>query len=506
MGADNPFERLAMPRPHERLLVALHAASLNDLSPDEEFVVAQIAEMSGDWGIRPFAVGGSPPQWRGLPVMDFAGNGAGLWSETGRIQWDATTSSVSGLSVFDSTRQILARSLSEHGLAAAHDVLAAHEAGARFVVSKDRILLKARDGSPLREANVLTPLEAGVLIGVWSRATDRNGHFSYWTAGDFMYYWALARALTPAGWPAFAALVHGSRVFPRGERLEALAQSILTRLDYLVEALDDMFVLWQREVSNPVTEDVGNLFDGILLRGWAVQDNVAVLVSTWFGVAMDDPRTISLHEPKWRKAVRELGPAAAAVVEAIQPAARRLRASQTLRDHAVHREVLRPMRFRRDDGDERAMFLLPSEISTELRTRLTSAGEKAENWGLEEEITLHPGHNRVDHGGGYVEEFEAPGPGGAFLDPMAFASHFVASVAKLANEVFAAIEPASDLRLPEPLRARALRSDREPWASVEIGWQLVLVSPLSGLAPWASPDLSASSCRVGPASAGEGSP
>jgi hypothetical protein len=501
MGADNPFERLTAARPQERIIAALHVPSLTDLSPDEDFVIGQMAGQGDDWGVRTFAVGGSPPQWRGLPVMEFAGDGHVLWSETGRIQWDATTSSVSGLTVFDSTQQILARALSERGLAAAHDVLAAHEAGARFVVSKDRSLLKARDLDPLREANVLTPLEAGVLIGVWSRATDRNGHFSHWAAGDFMYYWALARALTPAGWPAFAALVHGSRVFPRGEQLEALAQSILTRLDYLVEALDDMFVLWQREVTNPVTEDVGNLFDGILLRGWAVQDNVAVLVSTWFGVATDDPRAISLHDRKWRKAVRDVGPAAAAVVEAIQLTAHRLRASQTLRDHAVHREVLRAMRLRRDDGDERATFLLPSVISSELRAGLTSAGEKPQNWGLDEEITPHTVHSRVDHGDGYVEEFEEPSLGGAFLDPMAFASRFVASVAKLADEVFTAIAPASDLRLPEPLRARALRSDREPWASVEVGWQLVLTSPLSGLAPWASPEAFAASTRVGSASA-----
>lgn len=499
--ADNPFERLAAPRPHERLVAALHIPGLTDLSPDEAFVISQIAEQPDDWGVRPFAVGAAAPVWRGLPVMQFDGDSTAPWSESARIQWDATTKSVSGLALFESTREILRRSLSERDMVAAHDVLAAHEAGARFVVTKDRHLLECRDLVPLLDVNLLTPLEAGVVMGVWSRATDRNGLFSHWAAGDFMYYWALARALTPAGWPAFAALVHGSRVFPNGDRLEALAQSILTRLDYLVEALDDLFVLWQREATNPVTEDVGNLLDGILLRGWAVQDNIAVLTSKWFGIATDDPRLISLHDRRWRKAVRDVSPRAAAVLDAIQPTARLLRASQTLRDHAVHREVLRTMRLRREDGDERATFLLPSVLGGELRTGLTSAGERPQDWGLAEEIQPHTVHNTIDHGGGYVEEFEGPSLSGAFLDPMAFAARFVASTAKLANAAFAAIAPESDPRLPEPLRARSLRLDREPWASAEVGWQLVLTSPLSALVPWASPDAGTASRRIDAGSA-----
>ena len=39
----------------------------------------------------------------------------------------------------------------------------------------------------------------------------------------------------------------------------------------------------------------------------------------------------------------------------------------------------------------------------------------------------------------------------------------------------------------ELLRERALASPRETWAAPEVGWQLVLASPLSGLVPWAEP-------------------
>jgi hypothetical protein len=495
--ADNPFERVAG-RPHrERLVVALHVPGLTDLTPDEAFVVGQITEASEDWGLRAFAVGDDAPRWRGVPVMQFLRRGVGPWSEAGRIQWDADKYFESGLAMLESTVEFLRSQLSEHTMAAAHDVRAAYDAGAQFVVSSDRAILKARSVRGLHEVNVLTPLEAGVLMGAWSRATGRNGLFSHWASGDFMYYWALARALTPAGWPAFGAFIHGRRVFPSGDRLEALAQSILTRIDYLVEALDDLYLLWQREVTNPVIEDITNLLDGILLRGWAVQDNAAVLISTWFGAGLDDPARISLHERAWRKAVRDSGPGAAAVIDAVQPTALRLRASQTLRHHAVHRETLSAMRVRRENGDEEASIFLPAPVSSDLRTGLQSAGEKPQDWGLDDEIAPHLVQHSVDHGNGYVEEFEAEGFGGAFLDPMAFAARFIATVAQLANDLFGSLQPAEDPRLPEPLRSRALRSEREPWATPEVGWQLVLASPLSGLVPWASPDAVASTGPAG---------
>ena len=70
---------------------------------------------------------------------------------------------------------------------------------------------------------------------------------------------------------------------------------------------------------------------------------------------------------------------------------------------------------------------------------------------------------------------------------MAFAARFEAGAAQLANDLFAAVRPAEDPRLPELLRERALASPRETWAAPEVGWQLVLASPLSGLVPWAEP-------------------
>lgn len=483
----SPFDRLVAASRHERLVVAIHASFMEDLRPDEAFVIDQIRQAPDEWGVRTFAVGTEARDWNHIPVMQFERRGGGMFGEVGKIEWDALTESETGLALFDGAQAFLKTQVPGRALHAVHDVLAAAEAGAHVVVSRDRDVLRARDKRVLRDANVLTPLEAGVAIGVWSRATGRNGTFAHWVSGDFMYYWALARALTPAGWPAFAAFVHGSRVFPEGERLQALAQSILTRLDYLVEAVDDMYVLWQREVTNPVVEDISNLLDSILLRGWAIQDNAAVLLSTWFGVEQDDPARVSLHDARWRKAIRDSGPEAGKVLVLLEPARLRLAASQTLRHHAVHRETLSAMTVQAEGGQKGVSLFLPAPSSGELRSALQSAGEAPADWGLGDEIAPHAVHNSVDHGDGYVEEFEEDAAGGTFLDPMLFAARFVAAVAELANGLFAALRPADDPRLLAPLRERALRSPRERWASAEFGWQLVLASPLSGLVRWAEP-------------------
>jgi hypothetical protein len=88
-----------------------------------------------------------------------------------------------------------------------------------------------------------------------------------------------------------------------------------------------------------------------------------------------------------------------------------------------------------------------------------TAGEKPVDWGLDTETEPHVVHNSVDHGGGYLEAYEEPASGGAFLDPMPFAAHFVAAVAELANGLFAVLRPADGPRLPDHLRARGASAE-----------------------------------------------
>ena len=444
-------------------------------------MVEQIAGNPDDWGFRTFAVGSEDARWRDVPVLQFKRQGRGPWAETGRINWTDETWFESGLAMLAVTLAMLERELPPETMPVAHDVRASHESGAHFVVTKDAAMLSARDLPGLREVNVVTPIEAGVLMGAWSRATGRNGLFSHWVAGDSMSYWALTRGITPGGWSAFGAFVRGSRVFERGDRIQSLAQSMFTRLDYMVEALDDLFVLWQRDVTNPVIDDISNLLDGALLRGWAVQDNVALLVSNWFGVGLQQPERISLHERLWRKAIRAHSTEGGRIIHALEPWRQVLRATESLRHHAVHRESFGSIRVQTADGQEHSRIFLPARVSADLRQDLRSAGLQPIHWGLEDQVEAHDVHHTVDHGGGFFEEFDEMDGGGAFLDPVPFTAQFVASVAGLANALFLSLHPETDPRLPVRLRTLAATPSNEKWASPEMAWRLILTSPLSGL-------------------------
>lgn len=472
-------------------MVALHVPGLTRLTADEQFIIGELLERSHDWGLDRFAYGGGVGNWCGSPVLAIEVV-EGMDIEQGRLDWGDGRRSLTTAAPVHGSLVARLREAPDTTRRACFDTLAAHGAGAHFVVSGDRALLRLRDEDALRECNVVTPLEAGVLMGVWARATGRGGTFAHWSGSDHLYYWALTRAIAPAAWPGFAAFIYGERVFDNGERLAALAQSILARLDYLVEALDDLAVTWHRKTDNPTMDEMRDLFDGIVLRGWAIQDNVALLIGTWLGVDLPRPTNWSIHERAWRKAVRDAGPVGRSVIDRIGPTARRLRASEPLRHHAVHREAISAINVRTAAGAEEARLNLPAEISTEVRCALTNAGQSPAAWGLSPEIPALQTHCVIDHGDGLVDEFDEERGGGAYLEPMAFATRFVASTAELADRSFAALDPARDVRLPEALRVRAMRPPEPRWAQPDVAHDLILTSPLSGLVPWAAGRRSAS--------------
>jgi hypothetical protein len=349
--ADNPFSRLRQPRIQERLLAALHAPGLSDLSPDEQFVVDQLVERAGDWGFDRFACGGDQDDWRGVPMLVIE-RIQDMDIEQSRINWGGGRTSTSVVPPAHGSLAVQLRGRTEKSRRVCRDALAAFGAGAHLVVSTEEALLRLRDEGGLRECNVVTPLEAGVLIGVWARATGRGGTFAHWVSADHIYYWALSRAVTPAGWPGFAAFVRGNRVFPDGQRIEALAHSILARLDFLVEALDDLYAAWQRDTNNPTIDEIGSLFDTIVLRGWAIQDNVALLVGLWTGINLSRPTDWSIHSNDWRGAVRRSGQAGRRAIDMMQASRLRLLATLGLRHHAVHREALGIVNLVSEEGTE----------------------------------------------------------------------------------------------------------------------------------------------------------
>ncbi len=473
-GDPPPFDRLFASRLDDELVVAIHASVRGRLTEDESFVLGEAAKDGREWGLRTFSIGSAEPFAPGVPHASVVHES----SDTGAyasVRWNGGDER--GASLIDAAA-ITAwadASLPSASASMVVDTAMAERLGADAVVVTDKRLLALRDDQRLRHINLLSPLELGPVMGVWARATEAGGHFAH-HADRSLYYWSLARALTPAAWPSYAALVYGRRVFPEGESLAALAESVLTRLDYLLRTLDQMAIAWEAS-ADAARDHLEQEFDNVLLRVWAIHDTLARLVGTWFGVTGIDHRAWSLSKRDWRDAVRKRG--GAEVLRAIDKTRPLIEASAEFRHHAAHRERLSHVRIHTATGRQ-ASIRVTAPLSDEVRAQLASARQDPEAWGLSEPLPPHTvGHHAKV--GDEMDEFETLDPGGVFVDPMLFSARLVAAVAELANDVFAALAPADDPRLPDKRRDLARARPRELWFAPEHGWHFAMTSPLAGL-------------------------
>lgn len=478
---DNPFERVSHPAAGERLLVGIQATSFGTLTADEEFVLDELQREPDAWGLRPFATGPAEPPLGDLPSVVIDDRSERGVSQL-RLRWNATDEYGSALFDVDGIRTwasgVAPASSTRHIV----EAVAAEQIGAHVVITADPHLLALNRGGRLAELNVLTPLELGPVMGIWARASGAGGSFAHYHPVLSLYHWCLARALTPAAWPGFGAFVLGERIFPNGRLLSELAGSVLDRLDYLLETLDEMAVIWQRDVNNPTLDRLTGLMDNVLLRTWAVRDNLALLIGHWYQIDLPERTAWTLGDSRWRRAVRAKG--GRRLLETVLPLSGPINATEELRHHTIHRESLKAMRYQTDAGVE-ARVRLRRPLSSQIRTRLTAAAQSPSDWGLGDDYPPHEVEHIVDQGGGLEDRFIEGDPGGLFLDLVPFAVHLVAAVARLANGVLAEIDPASDPRLPEALRVLARTMPPDRMFSPELGWQFALTSPVAGLVPWA---------------------
>lgn len=469
-SSGNPFERIASRRTDELLWVGLDLDTLKDPTDDERFLMDQLVNHPADWGAKPFGIGGDGARWTPLPILEVQRRPDSddalvvvRWSD--REHSSAALTRLAGIAGW--ARQRLPRGSRER----AQQALALHEMGAHIVVTKEPGILRKREDEPVRAFNLVSPAEACVLLGGWARAAGFGATFAHFDKADSMYYWALARSLAPASWTSFAAWVYGEREFPRGRLLVDLAQSVLTRLTYLVETLDAMASDWQRDVSNDTIDRLAGRLDDVLLRVWAIQDNLALLIGEWFQIELPIRKEWSLRNPDWRAAVKTTGEPGKRLLARLQIPLRTLKASEGPRHHAIHRESLGGLWYKAGSRDE-PKVRLPADVGKSVVNGLHNAGQRPESWGVGPEIAPDPG-------GEY--------PGGVLLDPFVFAVRLTASVAEVANIVFATLDPANDGRLPAELRLKALAAPSDPWFRPDAGWEMLLTGPLAGLTPWISP-------------------
>lgn len=151
----------------ERLIVALHAPALAELTADEQCLVDELVERPGNWGFERFACGGDPAGWRGFPMLGFQPV-EGTDIESAMLKWGDGRESSSVVLPAHGSLVARLRTARQHQQDACRDARGALAAGAHMIVTTDRDPLSLRDEDTLRDCNVVTPLEMAVLMGIWS--------------------------------------------------------------------------------------------------------------------------------------------------------------------------------------------------------------------------------------------------------------------------------------------------------------------------------------------------
>ena len=485
---DNPFRAARLREGVRELHVGIHTAGLSDAPTAEQVVVRQelttarprVSELIRSAG--PERTGVQPD----VPVVSLQGKNPGSTTAVMVTSDQETHSAVTGHDLWrfivdeelrDPTR--MQTLLELEGLVAM---------GADFVVTEDRTMLELRDHNLLGRLRLVTPDEALVLVGVWSRTVHRAFVRGPIGVNNGLYYWALARALTPAGWPAFCAWVKGEQVLPAGPVLFELAQSILGRLVTIGRALDILVATWICPTDNDTDDEIIDEFDRVVINAWAIYDNIALLVGRYLGIDLpsDQPAGWGLLQRDWRRSMaRVQDKRAAALVDLVRAEEPRLAMVHELRGRALHQA--RPRLIRVASGrSEEARLWIEGDHWQRLLAAIQRDGSEPSEWGVDrvfeprrESVSVV---GSVDGTSDVVEEYDIDLGASAWLDPVAIAPKLAAHAAWMADRAFGMLDPVSDPRIPGKETCGRVPSDfyfSEPGATAA-----VLESPLSGLVHW----------------------
>jgi len=305
--------------------------------------------------------------------------------------------------------------------------------GADLIVTEDERLLGRREHRFLRELNLMTPEEAAVVIGVWTR-TIHEAFFLHLGVNNGLYYWALARALTPAGWLSHCAFVRGERDLPDGPEIVDLSGSILDHLKTMTSGLDRLVARWQCEANNDTSDELLHEFVQLVIAAWSVHDNIALLVGRYLGIELRTGRGPSQkHGPDWelaKKAWRSEVEAKAAVdgragdvLALVDANAQYIEMLRDLRNDFAHRALDRMTHVKGAEGRDDSRFVIKGELLAKVHDRLASTMEGSAAWGFEPVVDYGDVEvTDVSTGDTHVEAMGKR----SFLDLVAFAARLLA--------------------------------------------------------------------------------
>jgi hypothetical protein len=356
--------------------------------------------------------------------------------------------------------------------------------GADLIVTEDPLLLANRDQRLLRDLNLMTPREAGVVIGVWTR-TIHQAFITYAGVNTGLYYWAGARALTPAGWSAHCAFLYGARALPHGHELSELSGSILDHLKAMLRGLDRVIATWQCDANNDTSDELLHEFVQLVLAAWSVHDNIALLSGRYLAIDLSPAHGPHWELPKkaWIESMRRKATSderAGRMVDLVVHHANYINAIRDLRNHLAHRARDRMIHIHASGGDaDYSRFVVKGGLLAQLRDRLAATAEGAEAWGFEAIVDYGDVEvTDVSTGETHVESMGRR----SMLDLVPFTASLVPYVAWLANETYRILEPATDARIPYRERCDGPRAPH--WGTADAAASVLAFSGVAGLVPW----------------------
>lgn len=453
--AGNPFT--AALETDARMSVVLHTRSLQRLDPIDAFIVKDLADWPKELGLDVARTPGPTTVWNA------ASDGSTL-VHIEEVPHDDTA--VVRRQVGARTRQHVLRHLHQYpelGTSLAGDAafgkqlleVDAVSGFADLIVVGDERLRELRHSSA-DSANMVSPLEAYVMVGVWCRGTHRPFLTGAVPVGRHWYDWALMRAVLPAAEEPLA----GGTVAASQRSVADLQESLLRRTVRIVRRLDRLLFHSQVTPTWEGGEDIAHDLDDLVLAICGLHDNLALLCGTYFAVS-GRPRDWSLRSAKFVERLREAGGTDLAAHLSDTTAADWIDLPQEPRNQGVHRELSRVT-----VGDPRrgisgdTQIVAAHAVFADVRDRLIGLGEDPAQWGLEQI--------------GHFEDL-------CFITPSLLAARLAAAGLRTANEIVEYLQEAAGR--PRGWRREALPfENRPPWRREDRAAAL-LSSPLSGLLP-----------------------